>query len=190
MQSTQLGISVIVGLALIAAPLAFSNVFAESAPNTKVRAIQAGNSLDESNPGVLGVDIDCVAGIEGSGTADTVKCYLVPDGISTPDYATSPIPPQTSTTEESCPSGVGFTGSDVCFSTTFDSSLFTGGHWRFVAVYYNNGQIVDVKGSNEWTNHSFFVLPESAIGIIALVGSSLAVLGGYSFLKNTKKVST
>lgn len=181
----------IIGVTLLAAPLAFGNALAEPAPNTKVRAMQAGSSLDESNPGVLGVDIDCVAGIEGSGTADMVKCYFVPDGISTPDYASSPIPPQTSTTEESCPNGVGFTGSYVCFSTTFDISPFSEGRWRFVAVYYNNGQIVDLKGSNEWTNHSFFVLPESAVGIMApLVGSSLAALGGYSFLRNTKKVST
>ena len=31
---------------------------------------------------------------------------------------------------------------------------------------------------------SFFVLPESPIGVAALVGSSLAVLGGFMFLRN------
>lgn len=175
-----------VGLMLVAAALVLAPIIAgnaSAAPNTKVRAIQNGVSLDENNQGSLGFDIDCVAGIEGSGTADEVKCYLVPDGIPTPSYATTPIPPQTSTTEGSCPSGVGFTSGYVCFSTTFDSSLFTQGHWRFVAEYYNNGQLVDIKGSNTWTNHSFFVLPESPIGILALVVSSLVVLGGFMVLR-------
>jgi hypothetical protein len=31
-------------------------------------------------------------------------------------------------------------------------------------------------------NNSFFVLPESVIGVIALVAASLAVLGGFMFL--------
>ncbi|GEM_PF-1470607 len=171
-----------VALALIATPLVLAgNAYA--APNTKVRAIQNGVSLDESVEGNLVNDVDCVAGIEGSGTADEVKCYLVPDGIATPDYATTPIPPQTSTTEDTCPTGVGFTGGYKCFTTTFDSSNFSNGHWRFVAEYYLNGQLVDIKGSNVWTNHSFFVLPESPIGILALVASSLAALGGFMFLK-------
>lgn len=104
---------VVLALALVATPLIAGTAFAASDPNTKVRAIQNGISLDESTQGTFGDDIDCVAGIEGSGTADEVMCYLVPDGISTPNYASSPIPPQTSTTEESCPSGVGFGGSYV-----------------------------------------------------------------------------
>jgi hypothetical protein len=171
-----------IALALIATPLVLAgNAYA--APNTKVRAIQNGVSLDESVEGDLVNDVDCVAGIEGSGTADEVKCYLVPDGIATPDYATTPIPPQTSTTEETCPTGAGFTSGYKCFTTTFDSSNFSNGHWRFVAEYYLNGQLVDIKGSNVWTNHSFFVLPESPIGILALVATSLAALGGFMFLK-------
>ena len=157
---------------------------ASAAPNTKVRALQNGISLDESTQGDLVSNIDCVAGIEGSGTADEVICYLVPDGIATPDYASTPVPPQTASTEESCPSGVGFTGGFVCFTTTFDVSNFSPGHWRFVAEFYNNGQLVDIKGSNVWTNHSFFVLPESPIGILALVASSLAVLGGFMYLRS------
>jgi hypothetical protein len=175
----------IVAMVFVAASILLTPALANatSAPNTKVRAIQNGNSLDESNQGQLGIDIDCVSGIEGAGAADEVKCYLVPDGISTPNYASTPIPPQTSATEESCPSGVGFTSGFVCFTTTFDSSLFNQGHWRFVAEFYKNGQLVDIKGSNVWTNHSFFVLPESPIGILALIGSSLAVLGGFMFLR-------
>ncbi len=183
MTSTRIvSILTFVALALVATPLALAGS-AFAAPNTKVRAIQDGVSLDESVEGNLVSDIDCVAGIEGSGTADEVKCYLVPDGIATPDYATTPIPPQTSTTEETCPTGVGFTSGYKCFTTTFDSSNFSNGHWRFVAEYYLNGQLVDIKGSNVWTNHSFFVLPESPIGILALVASSLAALGGFMFLK-------
>jgi hypothetical protein len=175
--------AVMVTVTMVMTPIAVGTALAAPDPNAKVRAIQNGISLDESNQGTLTDDIDCVAGIEGSGTSDEVECYLIPDGIPTPDYATTPIPPQSSTIEESCPSGVGFTGSQVCFITTFDDALFTpGGHWRFVAVYYNNGQIVDIQGSNEWQNHSFFVLPEAPIGILVLVVSSLAVLGGFMFL--------
>jgi hypothetical protein len=170
-------------LALVLSPVLVSSASATAAPNTKVRALQNGISLDESTQGDLVSDIDCVAGIEGSGTADEVVCYLVPDGIPTPDYATTPIPPQTASTEESCPSGVGFTGGFVCFTTTFASTEFSPGHWRFVAEFYKNGQLVDIKGSDVWTNHSFFVLPESPIGILALVGSSLAVLGGFMYLR-------
>jgi hypothetical protein len=172
---------VTIAAAILIAPALLGT--ASAAPNTKVRALQDGNSLDESNQGQMGIDIDCVAGIDGSGSADEVVCYLVPDGISTPDYATTPIPPQTASTEESCPTGVGFNSGYSCFTTSFDSALFTQGHWRFVAEFYKNGQLVDIKGSNVWTNHSFFVLPESPIGILALVGSSLAVLGGFMFLK-------
>jgi hypothetical protein len=179
-RQTQIAVLALVAAAILVTPTLAA---ATAAPNTKVRAIQDGNSLDTENQGNLISDIDCVAGIEGTGTADEVKCYLVPDGISTPDYATTPIPPQTSSTEESCPSGVGFTSGDVCFTSTFDISLFDQGHWRFVAEFYKNGQLVDIKGSDVWTNHSFFVLPESPIGIIAIVASSLAVLGGFMFLR-------
>jgi hypothetical protein len=163
----------------------------EEEPNTKVRALQGGNSLstDPGTEGVLGVDIDCVAGIEGTDSADTVVCYLVPDGIATPDYATSPIPPQSSNVGGACPDGVGFTSGFECFSMTFDESLFENGHWRFVAEFYKNGQLVDIKGSNVWTNHSFMVIPESPIGIAALVMSSLAALGGFMFLRGRKSNS-
>lgn len=45
-------------------------------------------------------------------------------------------------------------------------------------------------GGDGVTHHlnvgSFFVLPESAVGAIALVGSSLAVFGGYRFLRSNK----
>jgi hypothetical protein len=190
-QSRQIFAMTMVALALLLTPAIIGTAFAKVVePNTKVRAIQDGNSLDESIPGQLGFDTDCVAGIQGSGIVDEVVCYLVPDGIPTPDYVTTAITPQSSTTEESCPGGVGFTGGFVCFTTTFDSGLLSPGHWRFVAEYYNDGQLVDVKGSNVWTNHSFFVLPESAIGIIALVASSLAVLGGFVFLRGRSRPQT
>ncbi len=183
MYNRQFAAMVMVALALAATPLIVGTAFAASDPNTKVRAIQNGVSLDGTTEGVLGMDVSCVSGIEGSGAADEVMCYLVPDGIPTPSYASTPIPPQTAAAEGSCPSGVGFTSGFVCFTTTFDSALFTEGDWRFVSVFYKDGQIVDVEGSNEWTNHTFLVVPETPIGIFALVVSSLAVLGGFMFLR-------
>jgi len=46
-------------------------------------------------------------------------------------------------------------------------------------------------GGDGVTHHlnvgSFFVLPESAIGVVALLGSSLAVFGGYKVLRGKKQ---
>lgn len=153
-------------------------------PLAKVRAFQDGKSLDENNEGIApGADIDCVAGIEGLHSADKVICYLVPEGIPTPSYKTTPIPPITTTDSESCPDDAGFKSDMICFTAKFDNNLFENGHYRFVAEFYKDGELVGIKGADFYANHSFFVVPESPVGSAALVGSSLAGLGGYFFFR-------
>lgn len=152
--------------------------------NAQVKAVQNGVGIDTNTQGVLGEDIDCVGGLSTT-EFDEMICYLVPDGVATPDYKTGAIADQTANSQISCPTGVGFGASDACMSTTFDDSLFSPGHWRFVAEFYNEGELVDTAGI-DYGVHSFFVIPESPLGIAALVGSSLAALAGYSFLRSRK----
>ena len=78
-----------------------------------------------------------------------------------------------------CPTGAGFTSDDQCFSTTFNVSHFTPGDWRFVAEFYTD-DLVGLAGI-DYRVHTFLVTPESPIGAVALVGASMAGLGGYMF---------
>jgi hypothetical protein len=189
---------VVTALTLLAlGPAIMQSSFAAPDPNAKARAIQGGDSLDTSpgNEGIAGTPIDCVGGIETSANADSMKCYLVPEGVSTPNYQTGAVAVQESSVSTTCPTGAGFTSGMECFSTTFDGGYFTGSeddptHYRFVIEFYKNGQIVDIAGSNNFAVHSFLVIPESAIGAIALVGSSFAALAGYVFLRSRKTAIT
>lgn len=173
----------VVAAALVATPV-MNSAFAEA---PKARAIQNGVSLDESTEGDLLSDIDCVGGIDVSENTDHTICYLIPDGVPTPDYKTdASVVSQEGSGPIACPAVGGFGAGQECFSTTFDIGLFNPvGHFRFLIEFYDaQGNIIDIQGSNNWRNHSFFVLPESPIGILALVGSSLAVLGGFMFLRS------
>ncbi len=60
----------------------------------------------------------------------------------------------------------------------------TPGHYRFVAEFTKNGEIIDIAGTN-WRNHSFMVVPELIIGSIGLVGSTLGTL--YIYKSRGKK---
>jgi len=160
-------------------------------PQGTVRAIQNGNSLDseDNNQGVLGADIDCVGGITTSAGATSMDCYLVPEGVApgNGDFLTDPsVVKQTTTTTEPCPTGVGFGSGQTCFVTTFDDSLFTPGDWHFVAVWFNGSTQINILGEHNFKVHSFGVIPESPLGIAALVGSSLAALAGYSYFRSKK----
>lgn len=179
-------VSIALAMALAMTPLMTGIAYAEA---PKARAIQNGVSLDDSgSTGDLLNDIACVGGIEAAENADHTVCYLVPDGIPTPDYATTPIPPQTGTLD-ACPAVGGFGATQECFSTLFDISLFSPGHWRFVIEFYDGqNNLIDVKGI-DFRNHSFFVLPESPVGVAALIVSSLAVLGGFMFLRNRNRTA-
>ena len=73
---------------------------------------------------------------------------------------------------------IGGTSSDFVGVT----SLSEPGNW--VATFK------DMQNGNEFTvdfGVSFFVIPESAIGAIALTGTSLAVLGGYVLIAKKRK---
>src|SRR5213593_4549279 len=100
--------------------------FAQPLPQGTVRAIQNGNSLDDTNQGVLGQNIDCVGGITTTSGATSMDCYLVPDGVAigNGDFLTdSSVVKQSTTTTEACPADSGFKSDQTCFVTSFDSSL-------------------------------------------------------------------
>ena len=152
----------------------------------KARAIQNGESLNTENEGVVGSDVDCVGGIDKSGDASYTKCYFLADGTPTPQYNTQNVAVKQGSAS-SCPSGVGIGRGDECFTTTFDASYFiTPGHYRFVVEFYNGaGRLIDLVGI-DYKVHSFLVIPESGVGAIALVTSSLGAMGGYYFYRSHK----
>jgi hypothetical protein len=180
--------TVVVMIAILAGPTILQSSFAikpVSHPDpieAKARAIQNGISIDTSTTGMVGSDIDCYGGVDSASGADSAVCYLVPDGVATPNYKTDPSVISMPMSAAACPSGAGFTSGEECFSTTFDQGLFTPGHWRFVVEFFAGPTQVDLAGI-DYRVHSFFVLPESPIGVAALMGSSLAVLGTFMFFK-------
>ncbi|MGI0024816.1 MAG: hypothetical protein ACREA4_06675, partial [Nitrososphaera sp.] len=166
-------------------------VFAQSASaadaNTKVRAFQNDVLVDSGSPGQIGTDTECVGGIDNDEGALSMVCYLIPPGVSNNDNSNA-IAQFTSNTIITCPSDVGFDVSDQdCFEVTFPGALFDQqGDWHFHAEFYdalNGGGTLISDGKQTFANNSFFVLPESPIGVAALVMSSLAVLGGFMFLR-------
>jgi hypothetical protein len=159
-------------------------------PNAKVRAIQDGKSLgmDPGEEGMLGEDIWCVGGIDAESEANDIHCYLLPDGVPTPDYNTHPdvikIDGDASNIAD-CPDGAGFQPTDICFWVLFSADHFpTAGHYRFVAEFTKDGDIIDLAGT-DWRNHSFMVIPEFILGSIGIVGSTLATL--YIYKSKSKK---
>jgi hypothetical protein len=158
-------------------------------PDAKVRAIQNGNSLDENNPGVLGEDIWCVGGIDNSSEANDIHCYLLSGDTPTPDYKTNHIDAKDGTAADiaPCPPDAGFQPTDICFWLRFPASDFpTAGHYKFVAEFTKDGNIIDLAGT-DWRNHSFMVVPELIIGSIGLVGSTLGTLYIYKSKSKSKK---
>lgn len=157
---------------------------------SKLRALQDGDLLDIHTgvDGSAGTPVDCVAGIESSANATGVTCYLLSDNETwASDYKSDPTAIAQDAVAEPCPDGAGFESNKDCFVTTFDSSNFAGqGNYRFVAEFYNGDTLLDVE-SSDYRLKSFFVLPESAIGAIALIGSSLAVFGAYRVFSSRDK---
>jgi len=164
-----------------------SNPVQDVKTNTKVRAFQSGDQITEESPGMIGVDTDCIGGIESSAAVKMI-CYLIPPGVSNNDN-TNAISQLDTTSTIPCPSGVGFSGDHTCFSVTFPGSLFTQGGQGEVGEYHFHAEFYDAQnnliadGKQTFQNHSFFVIPESGLGAIALVGSSLGGLGGFYFLR-------
>ena len=172
-----------IALAVAMAPVIAQSAFAADA-NTKVRAFQNDLKIDESNPGLINTDTDCVGGIDSDEGATYMICYLIPPGVSNNDNSNA-IAQFTATTEETCPADAGFNvANQVCYTATFPGALFDQqGDWHFHAEFYNAEDELISDGRQTFANNSFFVLPESPIGVAALVASSLAVLGGFMFLR-------
>ena len=84
-----------------------------------------------------------------------------------------------------CPDGVGFDpSSQTCFVAGFVGiPIDEQGDWHFIAEFYNAQDELIADGDETFTASSFFILPESSIGVAALIASSLAALGGFLFLK-------
>lgn len=183
-----------IGIMAIALAVTIAPVFAQSAfaadANTKVRAFQNGVLIDSGNPGQINTDTDCVGGIDDDEGATYMICYLIPPGVSNNDNSNA-IAQLTSTAEETCPTDAGFDVSDqVCYTATFAASLFDQqGDWHFHAEFYNAQDQLIADGRQTFANNSFFVLPESPIGVAALIASSLAVLGGFMFLRSRNHTS-
>jgi len=76
---------------------------------------------------------------------------------------------------------------DPCFEymVTFSADAFAFGEDHVDATITNGDDTIggNAKG---FTEHSFGVIPESPIGIAALVMSALAALGGFMFLRGKK----
>ncbi len=156
---------------------------------SKLRALQDGNviRIDDNVEGTVGLPVDCIGGIENSANADTMKCYLISDEASwAREYNTDPTVVVQEGVAGACPEGVGFEASKDCFLTTFDASNFAGhGKYRFVAEFYKGDTLLDIA-KDDYRLQSFFVLPESGIGAIALIGSSLGAFGAYKVLLNRR----
>ena len=137
---------------------------------------------------MLGEDIWCVGGIDAESEANDIHCYLLPDGVPTSGYNTHPdvikIDGDASNIA-ACPADAGFQPTDICFWVLFSADHFpTAGHYRFVAEFTKDGDIIDLAGT-DWRNHSFMVIPEFILGSIGIVGSTLATL--YIYKSKSKK---
>lgn len=60
------------------------------------------------------------------------------------------------------------------------------GEWKVIACFEQGHETRDANDLHI-NVESFFVLPESALGAVTLVGGSFAALGGYMFLKPSRK---
>jgi len=172
--------------------LAQQSTYAAEPIKAQLRALQDGNAID-ADAGVDGIpnlDVDCVGGINPVSNADSTKCYLLSDeSIWAVEYSTDPSVVVEDGSAVACPAEGDFAGGVNCFSATFDASNFAGqGDHRFVAEFYDGDTLVGIA-RQDYRLHSFFVLPESAIGAVALVGSSLAAFAGYTILSKRNAVA-
>ena len=153
--------------------------------NTKVRAFQNDLQIDSVNPGQINTDTDCVGGIDSIAGATYMICYLIPPGVSNNDNSNAIAQITQPIEETECPADVGFNVAEqTCYRAEFAGALFDQqGDWHFHAEFYNAQDQLISDGRQTFANNSFFVLPESPIGVAALVVSSLAVLGGFMFLR-------
>ena len=112
-------------------------------------------------------------------------CYLIPPGVSNNDNSNAVAQITQSTEETECPADVGFNVAEqTCYRAEFAGALFDQqGDWHFHAEFYNAEDQLIADNQQTFANNSFFVLPESPIGLIALLGSSLAALSAFMVVR-------
>ncbi len=119
-----------------------------------------------------GDDVTAEASFQGTSAVDTVR-FVWKDGTGTTvQVADVPKP---------------LIGSTWSVQDTFNSVYGPNTEWTVIACFISEHHTADVNNLHIDVT-SFFVLPEAAIGAIAIVGSSLAAFGGYSMLRNKKSV--
>jgi hypothetical protein len=176
-------ISAVLGLSILS--MAATNAFAVPAGNTYARA-DPEPYLPPGTVDCIGLtDIADVASIECE-LYDDVNCPVGPGIPCATDTDNSPVsPPVYSPVPGAC--GAGCEEYRVTFDPVAAGADTTPGNELHFKILFKDaeGQLIDVRGKDTRI-HSFLVIPESPIGIAALVLSSLAALGGFMFLKNRK----
>lgn len=160
------------------------NSYAQPSGNTFARA--------DPEPAIIGQSVDCV-GLTDIASVASIDCELFAPGVSpqigTP-FASGSDSFFTPPTFNPLPGGCGRAGTCKEFRVTFSGSNApdTAGDWRFKITFKDrSGNPIDVQGKDVRI-HSFFVVPESMFGTIALLASSLAALAGYRLIhrRNSK----
>jgi hypothetical protein len=183
---TAIMVSAVLGLSLMS--MTVTNSFATVVGNTHARA--------DPEPYVPPGTVDCVGLTDIADVAqiecelyDDVNCPVgpgIPCATGTDNTATSP--PTFSPVPGDCDAGceeyrVTFDPVAAGADTTPENEL----HFK-ILFKDAEGELIDVQGKDTRI-HSFLVIPESPIGIAALVMSALAALGGFMFLKGRKSGS-
>jgi hypothetical protein len=151
-----------------------------------------GNTFARADPEpyILGSGpLDCV-GLTDIAEVASIDCAFFDDDscpvgpnvpCATGSDNTSTAPPTFSPVPGAC--AVGCKEFRVQFQGTEDPTPTIGEEWHFRITFLNSdGQPISEQGKDVRT-HSFFVLPESAIGTIAMVGVSAAIFGGFLGLR-------
>lgn len=181
-------LSVLVGVVMV---LTLMSVMA-----TNAYAPPAGNSWARADPEPYMIGsgpLDCV-GLTDIPEVESIFCVLY-DDTSCPKGPGIPCATGSDSTFTNpavfspVPGACGDSGICKEFRVPFignEASQTPGEEWHFTITFLNAaGEEIDVRGKS-MRNHSFFVLPESAIGAIAMVGLSLATVGLFVGLKRNK----
>ena len=174
----------ILAIAAIFLLASISSAYSIPQPNAKVRAFHMnGEQVTDSNPAFVNEELRCIGGIDEFSDANDFHCYVVDPDTPPPDYKTDNVYNADTTTIITCPSEGGFNPNDICFEVIIPASVFDKpGDWHFVGEFTKDGNIIDIAGV-DYRVHSFMVLPEAALGSIAIVGSIFASMLIYRRMK-------
>ena len=119
---------------------------------------------------------------------DDVNCPVGPGVPCDEGTDSTPTSPPTGDVPGSC--GAGCEEYRVTFDPVTAGADTTPGNELHIKVYFYDasGALIDDQGK-DIRIHSFLVIPESPIGMLALVGAALAGLGGFYLLKGRNAVS-